>query len=106
MYNIMAWYKFLALRFMIWRYRERSERTFRVNGFKMYRDVDIDVKLWVCIFEECLMDMVFYFLYGFGMGVSFYTSFIEKLLKDRIVVCFEWLNILYGLDWLYEYLML
>ena len=77
-HNITAWYKPLALRFMIWRYRERSERTLRANGFKMYRDVDTDVKLWVRIPEECSTDTVLYFLHGFGMGVPPYTSFIEK----------------------------
>ena len=102
-HNITAWYKLLALRFMIWRYRERSERTLRANGFKMYRDVDTDVKLWVRIPEECSTDTVLYFLHGFGMGVPPYTSFIEKLPKDRIVVCPEWPNISYGLDRSHEY---
>lgn len=102
-HNITAWYKPLILQLMIWRYRYKSEQTLRASGFKEYRDEDTDVKLWVRIPEMCKTDTVLYFLHGFGMGVPPYTSFIEKLPKDRIVVVPEWPNISYGLDRSHEY---
>ncbi len=102
-HNITAWYKPLVLQFMIWNFRHRSERKLRSYGFKMYRDEATDVKLWVRIPEECKTDTVLFFLHGFGLGVPPYTSFIEKLPRDRIVVCPEWPNISYGLDRCHEY---
>ena len=102
-HNITAWYKPLALRFLIWRFRYNSDRKLREHGFKMYRDEATDVKLWVRIPENCVTDTVLYFLHGFGMGVPPYTSFIEKLPRDRIVVCPEWPNISYDRDRSHEY---
>jgi len=102
-HNITAWYKPLVLQFMIWNFRDRSERKLRSYGFKMYRDEATDVKLWVRIPEECKTDTVLFFLHGFGLGVPPYTSFIEKLPRDRIVVCPEWPNISYGLDRCHKY---
>ena len=102
-HNITAWYKPLLLQLMIWRYRAKSEETLRRSGFKEYKDEDTDVKLWVRIPETCAHDTVLFFLHGFGMGVPPYTSFIEKLPKDRIVVVPEWPNISYGLDRSHEY---
>jgi len=102
-HNITAWYKPLAMQFTIWWYRTSSEKALRASGFKLYRDEATDVKLWVRIPEECSTNTVLYFLHGLGLGVPPYTSFIEKLPKDRIVVCPEWPNISYGADRSHEY---
>jgi len=102
-HNITAWYKPLALRLLIWRFRYLSDCKMRDAGFKMYRDEATDVKLWVRIPENCTTDTVLYFLHGFGLGLPPYTSFVAKLPKHRIVVCPEWPNISYDRDRSHEY---